>query len=89
MFYVYVFKMHNGQLYFGSTHDLKKRVHEHKSGKVFTTKKYLPVTLVYYECYLAETDAKERERMLKRYGSTHAHLKKRIQHSMKGFQGRG
>lgn len=89
MFYVYVLKMHHSELYFGSTHDLKKRVQEHKSGKVFTTKKHLPIVLVYYECYLSESDAKERERMLKRFGSAYSHLKKRIKYSIKGFQGRG
>ena len=89
MFYVYVLKMQNEELYFGSTNDLKRRIQEHKLGKVFTTQKYLPITLIYYECYLAEEDAKQRERMLKRYGSTYVHLKQRIKYSIKGFQGRG
>ena len=89
MFYVYVLEMHNKELYFGSSDDLKKRIHKHTSGKVFTTRKYLPVRLIYYECYLSEQDAKQRERMLKQYGSTYTHLKKRIKNSIKGFQGRG
>ena len=83
MQYVYVLKMSNNQIYIGSTSDLKKRIQEHKTGKVFTTRKYLPVRLVYYECYLSENDAKRREKMLKRYGSTWSHLLKRIAESLK------
>jgi len=83
MYYVYVLKMNNNQAYIGFTTNLKKRIREHKTGKVFTTRKYLPVRLVYYECYLSEDDAKKREKMLKRYGSTWSHLMKRITKSFK------
>ncbi len=37
---------------------------------------------VYYEAYLAEKDARERERMLKHYGASLGHLKARIRNSM-------
>ena len=57
--------MNNGQIYIGSTPDLKRRFQEHTSGRVFTTKKYLPLKLVYYESYLARKDAGSREYMLK------------------------
>lgn len=89
MYFVYVLKMSNGQIYTGFTNDLKKRLEKHQSGKVFTTSKYLPVSLVYYECYLSRTDALEREKMLKRYGSTWSHLKRRIADSFRVSQGRG
>ena len=81
MYFLYVLKMNNEQLYIGFTPDLKKRLETHKSGKVFTTSKYLPVTLVYHECYRAKEDALNREKMLKRYGSTWSHLVKRIKKS--------
>lgn len=89
MFYVYVLTMNIGQLYIGSTGNLRKRIEQHKSGEVSTTKKYLPVKLIYYECYLSEKDARHRESMLKKYGSTWSHLKHRIKDSIKESQRRG
>lgn len=86
---MYILKMSNEQLYFGFTSDLKKRLQEHKMGKVFSTKKYAPTRLIYYECYLSRDDAKNRETMLKRYGSTYVHLKRRISSSIERSQGRG
>lgn len=62
---------------------------EHTNGKVFTTAKYLPVKLVYYEAYRSEKDAFQREKMLKRYGSSWNKLKRRIKYSISDFQGRG
>ncbi len=76
--YVYVLRMNNGQLYVGSTCNLEKRIKEHKNGKVFTTKKYMPVSLIYYESYNSEKDARKREKMLKYHGSAFAKLKTRI-----------
>ena len=83
MYYVYVLKMVNGQVYIGFTPDLKGRIQKHKSGKVLTTKKYLPVHLLYYESYLSKDDALKREKMIKRYGSTWSHLLRRISKSLK------
>ena len=37
--------------------------------------------LVYYEAYLNEQDARDRERMLKHYGAARGRLKKRITRS--------
>lgn len=82
MFYVYVLKMANSQIYIGSTPDLRSRITDHKLGRVFTTKKYLPVKLVYYECYSAKDDALIREKTLKQYGSGWSHLKKRLVKSL-------
>lgn len=86
---MYVLLLSNSQFYIGFTNDLKKRIKLHKDGKVFTTKKYLPIKLIYYECYLDEEDAKQREFMLKRFGSAYSHLKRRIANSIKKSQGRG
>lgn len=58
-------------------------------GKVSTTNKYLPVKLIYYECYLSQKDAIQREKMIKRFGSAYSHLKRRISNSLKDSQGRG
>jgi putative endonuclease len=88
MFYVYVLTMSNDQLYIGFATNLKERIQKHKDGKVFTTKKYLPIRLIYYECYLSKKDALDREYKIKRFGSTWRHLKKRINNSIEVFQGR-
>ena len=82
MYYVYVLKMSNDQIYIGSTKTLEKRIREHKAGRVFTTSKYLPIKPIYFECYLSDKDAYQREKMLKRYGSTWSHLRRRIKNSL-------
>ena len=89
MHYVYVLKMSNEQLYIGFTNNLVKRLENHNLGKSTATKRFLPVKLIYFECYLSRKDAKNRETMLKRFGSTYSHLKKRITDSIKNSQGRG
>jgi len=74
--------MNNDQLYIGFTNNLKERIGEHQNGESFTTKRFLPVKLIYYECYFSIKDARKREKMLKRYGSTYSNLKKRIINSL-------
>lgn len=66
MHYVYVLKSSkDNHLYYGYTNDLKKRLEKHRQGKVFATKSRLPIELIYYEAYVHEADARERERYFK------------------------
>ena len=65
MLYVYILLLANKQIYTGLTGDLRRRIYEHKNGKVRFTSKRLPVTLVHYEAYLLKTDAERREKYLK------------------------
>jgi putative endonuclease len=65
MYYVYILLLKNGQLYTGFTANLKRRFAEHQAGKSEFTKTKLPVTLIHYEVYLEESDARRRERYLK------------------------
>ena len=65
MFYVYILKLGNGQLYTGYTSDLKRRIREHQAGKVKSTSKRMPLELIHYEAYMLESDARRRERYLK------------------------
>ena len=66
MFSMYVLKSKkDGKLYFGYTSDLKKRLKEHNSGKVLSTKSRAPFKLVYLEGYASAYDAKKREHNLK------------------------
>jgi putative endonuclease len=65
MYYVYILKLKNQQVYTGYTNNLVRRVKEHKIGNVSFTKKRLPIKLVHYEGYLMKGDAKRREKYLK------------------------
>jgi len=67
MFYVYCLqsKKDPEEFYFGFTSDLKNRLKEHNSGHNFSTKKYMPWKLIYYEACLIESDAIRREKYLK------------------------
>jgi len=79
MFYVYLLKSQvDGELYIGSTKDLKRRLKEHNSGQAFSTKLRKPFDLVYYEAYCAETDARSREHNLKLRGKAREMLKRRL-----------
>ncbi len=81
MHYVYLIKNEIGKIYYGSTNDLKRRIHEHNSGLSHSTKGHL-WRLIYYEAYLSETDARQREKQLKYYGQALAQLKRRIRFSL-------
>lgn len=62
MFYTYILEsLKNGELYFGYTNNLVKRVKEHNQGLNISTKRYLPWKLIYYEACLDKQDAKRRE----------------------------
>jgi Type I restriction-modification system methyltransferase subunit len=63
--YVYILECADGSLYKGSTNSLVRRITEHEQGKVSWTKTRLPVTLVYYENFDNETEARKREHDLK------------------------
>lgn len=66
MYYVYILHSHkDGDLYTGSTPDLKARIQKHKLGYVLATKHRRPLHLIYVEIYLCEADAKRREKFLK------------------------
>lgn len=83
MFYVYVLQsLKDEALYIGSTSDLKRRLVEHNTGKVFSTKNRKPFELIYYEAYKAEKDARRREHNLKLRSRALQQLKKRIEFSL-------
>ena len=82
MYFVYVLKLANGNLYVGSTGNLKRRLEEHKTGMSTYTKKHLPIDLSYCEVYRSREDALERERKLKQHKAALAHLRNRIKRSL-------
>jgi putative endonuclease len=55
----------DGKFYTGFTADLDKRLNEHNSGKVSSTKKRIPFDLIYFEFCLNINDAIHREKYLK------------------------
>ena len=66
MYYVYILlSKKDGNLYTGSTPDLKSRIKKHEQGRVLATKHRRPLQLVYYEAYFKGSDAKRREIFLK------------------------
>lgn len=66
MHYVYLLRSsQDGRIYTGYTHDLKRRVTEHFNGSVRTTVRMGELTLIYYEAFISEIDAREREGYLK------------------------
>ena len=85
MYYIYLLKSEKSEwLYIGYTSDLAKRLKEHNAGKNYSTKRYLPVRLIYYEAYFSKSDAIEREKCLKYYGSGLRNLKDRLKKSLGG-----
>ena len=65
-YYVYVLKsIQDRKFYTGFTTDLNFRLSEHNNGKVYSTKKRIPLEIVYYEFCLCLEDAVHREKYLK------------------------
>ncbi|MBM3251400.1 MAG: GIY-YIG nuclease family protein [Candidatus Omnitrophica bacterium] len=66
MFYTYILQSEKDRkFYTGSTNNLERRIEEHNTGKVFSTRKRMPLTLIYYEACKNEVDARKREKYLK------------------------
>jgi len=68
MYYTYVLQSElDGNFYSGYTKDLKLRFDQHTKGQVESTKKRLPLKLIYYEACLNKDDAIKREKYFKTY----------------------
>ncbi len=64
--YVYVLKSQkDGKFYVGYTKNIQKRLEEHNSGQVRSTKERRPVKLIYWEGCISPQDATRREKYLK------------------------
>jgi putative endonuclease len=64
--YVYVLRsLQDTQFYVGLTRNLSARVKAHNNGLVNSTKKRIPLELVYWEGRRNERDAAQREKYLK------------------------
>ena len=84
MYYLYILKSDkDGNIYTGVSSNLRLRVQQHIDGKVISTKHRRPLKLIYYEAYLSETDAINREKYLKNGGKAKNELKLQIADSLK------
>ena len=83
MYYVYaLLSQKDSKFYVGSTQDLRKRILEHNSSMVVSTRRRIPLDLVYYEACRNKADALHRERYLKTaYGKRF--LKNRLKKDLK------
>lgn len=82
MYYVYILRSYKDQqLYTGFSLDLKARLKKHQSGKVLATKSRLPMRLIYYEAYVHERDAREREKYFKT-GWGRNYIRKILKHTL-------
>ena len=87
MFYVYILgSKKDKDLHIGSTSDLKRRIIEHNSGKVPSTKPRIPFVLLYYEIYKTEQEARNRESRLKLRGQARTQLINRIKDTLELFR---
>ena len=77
MYCVYVLKKKNSRyLYIGYTNNLNRRMKEHRNDR---RKNF---SFVYCEVYVNESDAKDREKMLKNYGAGLGHIRKRLKNTL-------
>jgi putative endonuclease len=65
-FIVYILKsLKDGKRYIGCTADFERRLHEHNSGKVKSTRNRRPLLLIHSESFETKVDAKNREKFFK------------------------
>lgn len=66
MYYAYILKsLKDGKLYAGRTKTLHKRLDQHQTGLVQSTKGRRPLALIFYEGFITQSDAIRRERYFK------------------------
>ena len=79
MYFVYVLRSTiTRRLYIGSSENPLKRLMEHNSGCVQSTKPYRPYIIVYTESYEAKSEGVKREKQLKKSGRMRKELKKKV-----------
>ncbi|MEK7527779.1 MAG: GIY-YIG nuclease family protein [Patescibacteria group bacterium] len=81
-YFVYIlFCYGNGHLYIGFSSNYKQRLLKHQQGKVTSTRKSLPVELIYLEVFKNIKDAKSREVYLKS-GNGRKQLKEMLKNTL-------
>jgi len=83
-YYVYILLARDNKLYIGYTENLKRRLTEHASGKVTSTKYRRYLKLIHYEFFINKPDAKAREVFLKS-GAGHDQIKQFLKRTLQIF----
>lgn len=66
MFYIYILRSVNGKkTYTGSTQNLAERLKAHNTGRVKSSRGFMPYELIYTEEYGSLKEARQRERYFK------------------------
>ena len=79
MYYIYVLKSEKDKsLYIGYTANIETRFSQHNKGLCNSTEDRRPFSLIYYEAYSSEQDARTRETRLKKFKNSYKELIKRI-----------
>ena len=87
MFYVYIlFSLKDGKFYIGYSNNLKRRIEEHKLGKVKSTRNRLPVKLLWYEAYFTKKETLLREKYLKSSDGK-KDIRRRLKYSLEKIAG--
>jgi putative endonuclease len=83
-FYTYVLRCEKTKTFYtGTTNNLTKRLGQHNSGEVYSTKNKFPIRIVYVEACLSKGDAYRRERYLKT-GMGKRYIKNRLRGGLTG-----
>jgi putative endonuclease len=82
MWYVYFLELSNGDIYVGSTDDLKRRFKSHNAGHVISTKRLVPAKLKSYVAVETEEHARELELYFKSGSGKAIALKRLIRRSV-------
>ena len=77
MFYAYILQLKDGSFYHGHSDNWEKRLKEHQSGIVPSTKNLRPVKLIFYAAFSSKEKAIAFEKYLKT-GSGFAFRNKRL-----------
>lgn len=81
MWYVYFLQLSNGDIYVGSTNDLKRRFSSHQAGHVLSTKANIPAALKSYVAVETEDHARELETYFKSGSGKAVALKRLVRKS--------
>lgn len=68
-FWIYILRMDNGNYYTGITNDLDRRVREHRNGGSKSTRRYLPVEIVWIKIVESREEARKLEVKIKSRGA--------------------
>ena len=78
MYFIYLLlSSKDNKFYTGSTNNLQRRLQEHNSGNVKSTRNRRSLQIIYYEACINEKDAQQREKYLKS-GMGKRYLKNRL-----------